>query len=213
MAKGPSLDPMQAYEKLMEGNGRFCAGELDSAARISSARRQELTAGQAPFAAVLACADSRTPPEHIFDAALGELFVCRNAGNIVDEVILGSIEYAVAHTGCPLVCVLGHNKCGAVGATVAAAKDPTAYETFNVDDIARRIMPAVLATRAGQPDDAAWIDAAARKNVELTCRKMVRQSPLLAAKVEADQAIICGAWYDLGSGAVEVIVPAEQVTP
>jgi carbonic anhydrase len=205
------MPPSAAFEKLMEGNERYTENRLGSLSRIGDERRQELTGGQSPFAAVLACADSRTPPEHIFDAALGELFVCRNAGNLIDEVTLGSIEYAVAHTGCPLVCVLGHNSCGAVGATVASAKDPMAYETFNVDDIVRRLMPAVLATREGQSDDGEWTDAAARKSVEITCQKMVRQSPLMADKLRKGEVMIFGGWYDLGSGKVDVIVPAEKV--
>ncbi len=195
----------EALKKLLDGNERYVKGELTHVLRIDDNRRQSLTDSQSPFAAILCCADSRTPPEHIFDGALGELFVLRNAGNIVDEVVLGSLEYAVAHTGCPLIAVMGHNRCGAVGAAVAAAKDPGIYETHNIDDIVRRLLPAVIATREGQPNDGAWIDAAARKNVTDTVLKITRQSQLIAKKLDEGDFMIVGTWYDLESGKVTII--------
>jgi carbonic anhydrase len=206
MSQGPSIPPSEAFDKLKAGNERFASNELSHTQRINDARRQELTQGQAPFAAVLTCADSRTSPSHIFDAGLGELFVCRNAGNLIDEATLGSIEYAAAHTGCPLLCVLGHNKCGAVGAAVAAAKDPTVFETPNVDDIVRRLLPAVLATRPQASDDAAWTDEAAKKNVQMVCEHVKQRSPLLRSMIEKGDFKVVGGFYDLGSGQVEYIL-------
>jgi carbonic anhydrase len=206
MSQGPSLPPSEALEKLKAGNKRFVANELSHTQRIHDARRRELIEGQSPYAAVLTCADSRTPPSHIFDAGLGDLFVCRNAGNLIDEAILGSIEYAAAHTGCPLVCVLGHDKCGAVGAAVAAAKDPVVFETPNVDDIVRRLLPAVLATRSRAADDEAWVDEAAKKNVEMVCAHITQRSPLLRAMIDRGDFMVVGGYYDLGSGQVEYIV-------
>lgn len=205
MSHGPSIPPQNAKEKLIEGNKRYAEGKLSNTQRVTSDRRQELLAGQSPYAAILGCADSRTPPEHIFDAALGEVFICRNAGNLIDEVTLGSLEYAVAHTGCPLICVMGHNKCGAVGATVAFAKDPSLHETPNVDDIIRRLLPAVMATRKEGQSDAEWTDAAARQNVTNTCNHILQRSPLLKSKVDKGECMVVGAWYDLGTGRVELI--------
>jgi len=203
MSHGPNMSPTDALNRLKEGNQRFSTNALSHTQRIDDARRQELTGGQAPYAAVLTCADSRTSPSHIFDGALGELFVCRNAGNLIDEVTLGSIEYAAAHTGCPLLCVLGHNKCGAVGAAVAAAKDPAAYETHNVDDIVRRLLPAVLATRGVSEDDGVWTDEAAKKNVQMVCEHVKQRSPLLRDLMDKGDFKVVGGFYDLGSGQVE----------
>jgi carbonic anhydrase len=200
-----AVSPFEALDRLVSGNQRFVSGEHTHADRIGESRRKDLSNGQAPFAAILTCADSRTPPEHIFDAGLGELFVCRNAGNIVDEVILGSIEYSAAHTGCPLVCVLGHTSCGAVGATLAAARNPESHETHNVDDIIRRIMPAVMATAEGQTDDKEWTDTAAKKNVVNSCKHFMQRSPLLKDMVLKGRFGVVGAWYDLGSGTVEIL--------
>jgi len=212
MTNTPSMDPKEAIDKLLEGNERFVQGQLSHFERIGDDRRKELTTGQAPFAGVLTCADSRTPPEHIFDAGLGELFVCRNAGNLIDQATLGSLEYAVAHTGCPVVAVMGHNKCGAVGAAVAKARNPAMYETHNVDDIVMRLMPAVIATslQAGVGDEE-WVDAAAKRNVMDTCRKVVNQSSLLTRKVKEGQAAVVGLWYTLETGKVSVLVPYEKM--
>lgn len=205
MSHGPSLPPQEALERLLEGNARYASGATTHAARLTAERRRELTGGQAPFASVLTCADSRTPPEHVFDAALGEIFVCRNAGNVLDDVVLGSFEYAAAHLGCPLLVVLGHDRCGAVGAAVSMVKDPAAHESPFVDEIARRLMPAVIATREGQRDDAAWTDAAARRNVTDVCRQVGQRSGLLRDRIARGHYRVVGAFYDLASGRVELL--------
>ncbi len=189
----------------MQGNSRYVEGNLTHRDRVHAGRRAELAAGQAPFATVLGCADSRTSPAHIFDAGLGELFVCRNAGNLVDEVTLGSIEYAASHTGCTLLMVMGHNRCGAAGAAVAAARDPGAFESHNIDDIVRRMLPAVLATRREGAGDPEWIDATARQNVLLVARQVVQRSSLLQDMVEAGDFMIASGFYDLETGRVELL--------
>lgn len=205
MGQGPSMSPDNAYNKLMEGHQRWLENKLTHAGRVGPEARAGVTGGQAPFATVLTCADSRVPPEHIFDAGLGEVFVCRDAGNVIDDVILGSIEYAVAHTGCPLVVVLGHTSCGAMGATMAVAKDFSHYETHNVDDIIRRCLPAVAATKTA--DDGEWLNAAIAQNVENQCLGMLRKSPLIPEKVKAGEARVIGAIYDLATGKVNVTIP------
>lgn len=106
-------NPEKGLAALVEGNRRYQAQRLTHPHQ-NAARRAALAAGQHPFAAVLSCADSRVPPEIVFDQGLGDLFVVRVAGNITDDVVLGSLEYAVEHLHVPLVVVLGHYKCGAV---------------------------------------------------------------------------------------------------
>jgi carbonic anhydrase len=206
MSHGPSLPPSEALKKLMEGNQRFIKDQNTHHARVRNDRRQELLQGQAPYAAVLTCADSRVAPEHIFDAGLGEIFVVRNAGNLLDEVVVGSLEYAAAHTGCPVAFVLGHRKCGAINATLSVAKSPDAHETPNVDDIVRRLMPAVMATRVPEVADADWADAAAKKNVVNVCVQLAQRSPLLAGLAAKGQFKIVGGYYDLASGQVELLI-------
>jgi carbonic anhydrase len=203
MSHGPSISPQAALEKLKEGHQRFREEQFKHNDHISSARREELTAGQAPYASILTCADSRTPPEHLFDAGLGDLFVARNAGNLFEPVTLGSFEYAAAHAGCPLGIVLGHTKCGAVGATLQLVKDPDASESPNVDAITRSLLPAVLATVNHGQNDAEWTDAAARKNVENMVLQAKRQSPLLSYKIKKGEYLLIGGFYDLESGEIE----------
>src|SRR5512139_387673 len=112
------LTPDQALTHLLRGNERFIAGWPDHPNQSARRRREVSDAGQQPYAIILSCADSRVPPEIIFDQGLGDVFVIRVAGNVLDDVILGTIEYAVEHMHTPLVMVLGHDKCGAVTAAV-----------------------------------------------------------------------------------------------
>ena len=137
----PRPSPAEALERLLEGNRRFAAGE-PSSADVSEARRVELADGQEPFAAIVSCADSRVPPEIIFHQGLGDLFICRVAGNIVDEGIAGSIEYSVGVLGVSLVMVLGHEACGAVKETVNAVGSG-AMISPNIDVLVAAIRPAV----------------------------------------------------------------------
>ena len=120
-AETPTPTPEQAWERLRDGNERFAADQAENK-DLGAARRKELTVGQHPFAIVLACADSRVPPEIIFNQGLGDIFVVRVAGNISEPFVLGSIDYAVEHLHVPLIVVLGHEKCGAVTAALAADK-------------------------------------------------------------------------------------------
>lgn len=117
------INAEDALLKLKEGHARFLSETLNPRTSNSEDRRK-LSEGQHPFAVVLCCSDSRVVPEIIFDCQLGELFVIRNAGNVVDEDVLGSVEYAVEHLGCPLVVVMGHSSCGAVTATCEGGELP-----------------------------------------------------------------------------------------
>lgn len=125
----PNLSADAALQKLKQGNKRFVQDHMKHPDEYKL-KRKELIAGQHPFAAILSCSDSRVPTEIIFDQGLGDLFVIRNAGNVLDEHILGSIEYAVEHLGVNLVVVMGHESCGAVGAAMKASKESPCIESI-----------------------------------------------------------------------------------
>jgi carbonic anhydrase len=205
MSREPSMPPSDALKKLLEGNARFVSGAMSHGDRISASRRKELSAGQAPFASILSCADSRTPPAHLFDAGLGELFICRNAGNLMTDIDLGSFEYVAAHAGCPLLMVLGHSSCGAFGVATASVQNPGPSESPHIDAIIRWLLPAVIATRPDGRDTSGWADAAAKQNVINVCRQVTQRSDILKSRVEAGKFRVVGAWYDLASGKVSII--------
>ena len=143
----PSLGADAALARLKEGNARFSASKVSEEKPIAT-RREETAKAQHPFAIIVACADSRTAPEIVFDGNIGDLFVVRTAGNLVDDHALGSIEYAVGHLGVRLIVVLGHQRCGAVSAALASDTAPG-----HVQSLVRDIQPAVQAEK-GKPGDA-----------------------------------------------------------
>jgi len=187
----PSVGADAALAKLKEGNARFVNSKV-SQGKPTAARRAETAQAQHPFAIILGCADSRTSPEIIFDQSIGDLFVVRNAGNLVDEHALGSIEYAVEHLGARLIVVLGHKRCGAVIAALASDSAPG-----HVQSVVRDIQPAVQATK-GKPGDAT--DLAIAENTRLMAAKIRSEANLgdLAKDVR-----IISAVYDLDNGKVE----------
>src|SRR5205814_2589357 len=187
-----SVSADAALAKLKEGNLRFASSEVSQSKPIA-ARRAETAQEQHPFAIVLACADSRTAPEIVFDQNIGDLFVIRTAGNLVDDHALGSIEYAVAHLGARLIVVLGHQRCGAVKAALDSGTAPG-----HVQSLVRDIQPAVKAMK-GKDGDATELVAA--ENARLMAGKIRRDASLgeLANKVR----IISGV-YDLDTGKVEL---------
>ena len=142
-----SVPPDAALAKLKEGNLRFATSE-ESKSKPTAARRKETAQAQHPFAIIVACADSRTGPELVFDQNLGELFVVRTAGNLIDDHGLGTIEYGVAELGARLIVILGHERCGAVKAALASEHAPG-----HIDSLVRDIQPAVKAAK-GKPGDA-----------------------------------------------------------
>ncbi|HEY0487010.1 MAG TPA: carbonic anhydrase [Mycobacteriales bacterium] len=193
-------DPDSALRALLDGNARFVDGR-PAHPNQDVGRRAELERGQAPFAVVFGCSDSRVAAEIIFDRGLGDLFMVRTAGHVVDSAVLGSIEFAVDELGVPLVVILGHDSCGAVTAAAAAVESgqmPTGY----VRDIVERITPAVMATRAGGGGD---IDAIGAENVRQTASLLLERSPLLAQLVEKGRCGIVGVVYDLADGRVRPV--------
>ena len=191
--------PDEALQLLMEGNQRFVAGSLTAPSEVVT-RRAEVAPSQFPIAALVSCADSRVPPELIFDRGLGDLFIVRLAGNIVDDAARGSIEFAVDGLGTPLVMVLGHESCGAVAAAVSAVqgRNVPAYLVRLADAIA----PAVRRVQ-GHPGDV--VDNAIRANVELVVSQLSTSDVLLDDDLEAGRLRVVGAYYSLTTGVVSLI--------
>jgi carbonic anhydrase len=178
----------------------------------SQARRRELAAGQAPFAIVLGCSDSRVPAEMIFDQGLGDLFVIRVAGNIVAPSQIGSVEFAAERFGTRLVVVLGHTRCGAVEATVDELRRPTERQSRNLASIVSRIRPAVeelLATDVAR-DPETLLRHAARANVRAAANALRHGSDIIERLIERDGLVVVGAEYALETGVVDFFdgVPA-----
>ncbi len=186
--------PVEALARLKAGNQRFIAGKLQHPNQDRK-RRAELATGQRPFAIVLGCADSRTPPEVLFDQGLGDLFVIRVAGNILDDHALGSIEYAVDHLGAQLIVVLGHQRCGAVQAAKETL-DSKAEAPAHINSIVAAIQPAVEATRGAD------VEATVKANVKNVVQSLRSSEPVLKKEVEAGAITVIGAYYDLDTGAV-----------
>jgi carbonic anhydrase len=191
-----NITPDAALQKLMDGNRRYIQQKRTFPDQ-SRSRILELAKGQHPFAIVLGCSDSRVAPEILFDQGLGDLFEIRVAGNVLDNVVLGSIEYAAAELGVPLLVVLGHERCGAVKAALDGKSVPG-----HIGSLVAAIKPAVYATK-GQLGDA-W-DNAVRANVKMSVNKLQALSPILAKAVKAGTLKVVGARYDIDSGEVEVI--------
>lgn len=200
------ISAQEAIERLRQGNRRFATGELDNSRSRSPARRARLAAGQAPFAAILGCSDSRVPLELLFDQGLGDLFVMRVAGNIVTNSELGSIEFTVAEFDTPLVVVLGHSNCGAV---TGAAQPPDETMPPALRSIVEQIRPAVDDVRAhgGEDEHADLINNAVRANVRRSVAQLGRESELLKSRVEQGKLAIVGAKYRLDLGEVEFFEP------
>lgn len=191
-----TLNIQQSLKKLLDGNKR-CVVCKQQNPRQDARRRKEVSKGQKPFAVIVGCSDSRIPPELIFDQGLGDLFVVRLAGNIVDALALGSIEYAVEHLDTKLVVVLGHGKCGAV---TAATKGPDA--PGHVGAIVKAIQPAVKKVQK-MPGD--LVDNAIRANASLVVNKIKSSKPILAEMVNKGEIEVIGAYYNIETGAVEIL--------
>jgi len=198
-----AVTPEVAMGRLAAGNARFVAGHAKHA-HLDPGRRRALANGQHPFATILACADSRVAPELIFDQGLGDLFVVRVAGNVVDDAILASIEYSVIHTGSALVMVLGHARCGAVTATAAALDGHGSEDDRDtrIGALAALIAPSVKAVPASAPDK---LDAAISLNAAHSAAEILADSPPLKARVTAGKLKIVAARYDLDDGKVTYI--------
>lgn len=189
------LHAEDALQRLMEGNERYMTAHAVHP-HESARYRQGLVSGQHPFAVILGCADSRVPPELLFDQGFGDLFVIRVAGNLVDDLTLASIEYAVCMLDVSLVMVLGHSQCGAVSTAV----NHTALDALpgHLPSLVADIQPAVEATRAVPGDP---LDNAIRFNTRRSARILVESDCLS----QYDRLKIVAAHYDLETGKVELL--------
>ena len=190
----PSVAPAEAISKLKEGNGRYTSGNLQHPGQTAE-RRTELAKTQHPFAAIVSCSDSRVPPEIVFDQGLGDLFVVRVAGNVINDEGLGSIEYSVDHLGARLILVLGHQSCGAVKAareTIAAKGKAPGH----IQSLVTAIKPAVETTAK---DD---LETTVKANVKNVVQALRSSTPILKAEVDSGKIQVVGGYYSLDTGAV-----------
>jgi len=193
----PSVPPADAISKLKEGNGRYTSGNLQHPGQTAG-RRMELATSQHPFAIIVSCSDSRVPPEIVFDQGLGDLFIVRVAGNVINEEGLGSIEYSVDHLGTRLILVLGHQSCGAIKAareTIAAKGKAPGH----IESLVMAIKPAVEATAK---DD---LDTTIKANVKRVVETLRSSTPILKAKVDSGDIRVIGGYYSLDTGAVSFL--------
>ena len=199
------ISAREALERLREGNRRFVSDVRSRDTLTSQARRAELATGQEPFAIVLGCSDSRVPAEIVFDQGLGDLFVIRVAGNIVASSQVGSVEFAAARFGTPLVVVLGHSQCGAVLATLEELQQPTEQRSRHLRSIVDRVRPSVEALLATElrHDAAALVRQAVRANIRASTHHLRHGSADLEQLIQGDRLLVVGAEYSLDTGVVE----------
>lgn len=189
----------EALQLLVEGNKRFTTGNL-AVKDIGQARRAELVSkGQNPFAVVITCSDSRVPPELIFDCGLGDLFVIRTAGNIVDPVALGSAEYAVEHLGTPLLVVMGHDRCGAVQATIDGGEAPG-----SIGAVVSKIAPSAEKARDAGAAGNDLYEECCLENIRVTINEIM-ESHIVQHFIKDGKLTVKSAKYYMGSGQVEFL--------
>jgi carbonic anhydrase len=193
----PNTSPVTAWKALQEGNDRFVAGAPAHPSQ-SIQYRASLAEGQKPTAVVFGCADSRVAAEIIFDQGLGNMFVVRTAGHVLDSAVLGSIEYAVTVLHVPLVVVLGHDSCGAVKATLAAL-DEGAVPGGYVLDIVERVTPSIL---LGRKEGLTRVDEFEARHVTETAKQLVSRSRAVADGIDSGTLAIAGVTYQLADGQV-----------
>lgn len=209
------ISAMDALERLRQGNARFASGQRKRGVPGDAGKRGELVEGQAPFAVILGCSDSRVPVEIVFDQDLGDLFVIRVAGNIVAPSQVGSVEFAAARFGTRLVVVLGHSSCGAIEATLEELRRPTGSQSRNLRAIVDRIRPAVeelVAPELGA-NPLTLARHAVRANVRASANHLRRGSDLLEQLMRTDGLMVVGAEYSLETGVVDFFDMGPSIEP
>ena len=191
----------QALRRLKAGNARFVSGRTRFPT-VQKAVLKQLAKGQEPYATILCCSDSRVPPELVFDAGFGELFVVRVAGNVLGTAILGTLQYAGSHLHTPLFVVMGHEGCGAVKAALATRFEGAAQKS-RIALLLENILPALEGLDAAQPADA-LLRAAVEANVRHTVRELLK-TPEAKARLAEGRFRLVGAVYDLESGRVRFL--------
>lgn len=203
----PQPTPDEALQRLLEGSGRFASNVRSIDSLVSHLRRAELAAGQRPYAVIVGCSDSRAPAEIIFDQGLGDLFVIRVAGPIIGPSQIGSVEFACANFGTPLVLVMGHTQCGAIQATISEILKPDADQSRHVLSIVDRIRPALdeLVRQHRHEPRAELVDVAVKANVRACVEQLRTGSTLIATRISEGTLKVIGAEYHLETGRIELI--------
>ncbi len=194
------LTPALAWRRLREGNERFVSGETSHPNQDAS-RRSSLVENQHPFAVIFGCSDSRLAAEIIFDVGLGDVFVVRTAGQVIDDAVLGSLEYSIGVLGVPLIVVLGHDSCGAVSATKSAVETgqmPTGF----IRDLVERITPSVLTSLR---NDQTEVNDMVVEHVKQTSQRLVDSSRVISDAIESGRTAVIGLSYSLAEGRANVV--------
>jgi carbonic anhydrase len=210
-----SRTPAKVWQQMVRGNQRFVSGE-PAHPRQDVERRTAVAFAQSPDAALFGCSDSRLAAEIIFDKGIGDLFVVRNAGQVISESVVGSLEYAVGVLNVPLILVLGHDECGAVRAAIDSQIEDAVPLPPYIDQLIQQIVPAVSAVAGPAPIDAASVDTSevGRRHLRRTVMEVVSRSELISDAVAAGTVAIIGANYKLLEGtAVADIVIGDVTVP
>jgi len=194
------LTPALAWRRLREGNERFINGE-SSHPNQDASRRSSLVENQHPFAVIFGCSDSRLAAEIIFDVGLGDIFVVRTAGQVIDDAVLGSLEYSIGVLGVPLIVVLGHDSCGAVSATKTAVETGQMPVGF-IRDLVERITPSVLTSLRNDKTD---VNDMVVEHVKQTSHRLVDSSRVISDAIGNGRTAVIGLSYSLGEGRADLV--------
>lgn len=194
------LTPALAWRRLREGNERFVSGQ-SSHPNQDASRRSSLVENQHPFAVIFGCSDSRLAAEIIFDLGLGDAFVVRTAGQVIDDAVLGSLEYSISELAVPLIVVLGHDSCGAVSATKAAVETGKMPIGF-IRDLVERITPSVLTSLRNDQHE---VNDMVVEHVKQTSQRLVDSSRVISTAIETGRVAVIGLSYSLAEGRAEFI--------
>ncbi|GAA2961602.1 carbonic anhydrase [Glutamicibacter bergerei] len=195
-----ALTPQQAWEKLTNGNQRFTLGNTQHPNQ-DGARRESLVAGQEPFAVIFGCSDSRLAAEIIFDVGLGDVFVVRTAGHVLDPASLGSLEFAVDILNIPLIVILGHDSCGAVTAAIDAKESGNMPKGF-VRDLVEHIIPSVFAAERSNITD---VNGTVVEHVKQTTSRLVDLSSIIETAIAEGRTAVAGVAYKLAEGEAQLV--------
>ncbi len=195
------MSPDEALKALKSGNDSYVTSPQMCALNLTK-RREETAGGQHPFAAILSCADSRVPPELLFGGrGIGELFVARNAGNLSDTDVLGTLEYGVEHLGVPLIVVMGHEKCGAVAAACSVVTDKAKFP----GSIGPMIAPIVQVARKEKGKSGDFVTNTIKASAQTTAGSLLKKSKILTEFAHEGKVKVVSAYYNIGSGKVDFL--------
>ncbi|TLM73341.1 carbonic anhydrase [Pseudarthrobacter sp. NamB4] len=201
-----NLTPALAWRRLREGNERFVNG-VTSHPNQDASRRSSLVENQHPFAVIFGCSDSRLAAEIIFDVGLGDVFVVRTAGQVIDDAVLGSLEYSIGVLGVPLIVILGHDSCGAVAATKSAVETGQMPAGF-IRDLVERITPSVLTALR---NDETEVNGMVVEHVKQTSQRLKDSSRVISDAIESGRTAVIGLSYSLAEGRANVVSGIDEL--